>query len=604
MPGWEDDPLIETTAANDDAQPWASDPVVEHEIKEAEQEKVPETDWLRRAALGGRAAAEGVVNTFTALADSQTGVENSFRGVLGLPQIPTLSQQFSDLMDRAGAYTPQGKSEEMQSAVIRGTTGALTGGGASGVSSVPNAIRTALGGVAGSAAAEWTKQQGYNRAVQVAAGLAGGVSPMALEEVPRLIVGAGRVGLGLARPLLRSGQEQIAADVLARQTTDVPSAVRNLSAAQPNIPGSDLTSGAASRDIGLIALEKGLRSRASARFGQRLSEQNLARQTALDRVGGTEADVLAGQRGRDAATAPMREQALAAGQTVGAPSQYVVDHIDEMLASPIGHRDVASGALRWVRDKINRADLEPANLYAVRQDIGDAMEGRLGGDQAAFRLARRELLDVRGVLDDAIEAGAPGFQAYMNRYRELSRPINQMEVLQEIQRRSALAAPDVTTGRDFLSQAKFRNELIKAHESGDLDTLSAEQLRTINAVATDLDMGAATTSSLVRAPGSDTFQNLSIAAATRAGGIPGADHALGILTRSLRWLYRGSDERINELLVDAMMDPRLAARMLQRATPARVQAISATLRSRFGANVVGVAGATAAQPSGSPTGLP
>ena len=115
------------------------------------------------------------------------------------------------------------------------------------------------------------------------------------------------------------------------------------------VPGSARTAGEASGDIGLLALEKGVRNQNPVPFGERISQQNSARQAQLSGMGGTAQDVLEAQSARDAATAPMREAALGnpIGGTIGAPTSLVHDTIDRILASPAGARQSVAQTLDW-----------------------------------------------------------------------------------------------------------------------------------------------------------------------------------------------------------------------------------------------------------------
>jgi hypothetical protein len=48
----------------------------------------------------------------------------------------------------------------------------------------------------------------------------------------------------------------------------------------------------------------------------------------------------------------------------------------------------------------------------------------------------------------------------------------------------------------------------------------------------------------------------------------------------LNFLYNGSDDAIREVLVDAMLDPKLAAKLMQKATTATVKPIAEELQRR------------------------
>lgn len=556
-------------------------------------------DPLRQTALVGRAAAEGVVDTLALPYDMQerllAPIRNAIARKLGLPEMPdmTASNALRKGLDAAGAYNPENNAEEMQSAVTRGVTGALTMGGVGGVNTVANAARTGISGATGAGASEYVRQQGGSPLAQIGAGFAGGIAPAAIEGTARL---ASQVARGAVRPLTRSGQEAMAAQVLKDQATDPQAAAANLDAAREVVPGSARTTGEASQDIGLLALEKGVRGRNTAAFGERLSEQNAARQAELGNLAGTPQDLAAAGRARDAATGPMREAAFASGGA--SPTKSVHDTINSILASPAGKRETVSKSMQWARDLIGD-ETNPAALYEIRKDLQLAQRGKLqpssqnAPNASTLAQARGQLGDVVNALDDAIEASAPGFKAYLERYKELSKPIDQMKIIQEIQRRSQLTSADVTTGQNFLGNAGFNRALDVAIQKNGAK-LTAEQTQRLEAIRTDLRYGQAINSPLVKAPGSDTFQNLSIAQVIGAGP-EGAHPALRVLSKPLTWLYKlaGSDERVNEILATAMLDPKVASQMLKRATPTTMAQFAKVLKQSSAAGGLGAAGSAA-----------
>jgi hypothetical protein len=52
------------------------------------------------------------------------------------------------------------------------------------------------------------------------------------------------------------------------------------------------------------------------------------------------------------------------------------------------------------------------------------------------------------------------------------------------------------------------------------------------------------------------------------------------LARPLQWMYKLPEERVQALLVDAMLDPKLAADLMARANIVRVGGLSERLRQR------------------------
>lgn len=576
----------------------------------------PDSGWKRNAALGGRAAVEGVASIPTSPADimmnspvaqilgpsnpvslmgkisqettSHTPVfwaVKAFNKLSGanVPETETFQNLLENAMTQTGAPVPQTSGEKLAYAAEKGAAAGLTGGVAGGATGVANVLRAAASGASGGTAAEATKQAGGGTLAQMAAGIAGGMAPAAIEGTARL---AGRSVAGIIRPMTKGGQEDMAASILQQNASDPLAAAARLNAAGEAVPGSPRTTGEASQDVGVLALEKGIRGRNAAPFGEKLSEQNAARQAELSKVAGTPADIAAAKMARDVETGALRESALG-GERPAAQLQAVQDTIDQILASPAGKRETISKSIEWARNQI-AGETDPATLYEIRKDLQLAQLGKLhpsspnAPNASTLAQARGQLKQVVSSLDDAIEAAAPGFKAYLKRYSELSKPIDEMQVLQEIRRRSQLTSADITTQQRFLGAADFNRALDGAiARSG--AKLTPDKLERLEAIRTDLRYGQAINSPLVKAVGSDTFQNLSIAQAIGAGRV--ATHpAIQVLTKPLRWLYSGADERVNEILVSAMLDPKFGAQLLTRATPKSISQFAGDLRQALKAS--------------------
>jgi hypothetical protein len=564
---------------------------------------VPQQLGRQAVGLPARYAVEGAAALPALVANAPAALMNLGLEAAGVDyRFPEQGAALSNALTRLGLPQPETKTERVVGDVSRAVAAAGTSMGAGrALQQAQNPVTAGVGrtlqvnpdsqlqaAVGGATASGVTRENDGSPLAQFLAGLTGAVATPTAIEASRSL---GRGLTSLLGPFFSSGQQQVAADVLASQVDDVAGAAGSLARYNQQGSVSQQTAGPASRDIGMLALEKARRAAEPGRFGQRLSEQNAARQTLLDSIAGTKADIERAATLRGNETRALREAAFAASRSANV--DRVTAAIDDTMRSPAGKREAVGAAMTWLRGLVD-GETDPARLYSTRKDIGDAMTGKYGGDKG-FILARKELGAVREVLDEVIEDAAPGFRAYLSRYRELSKPINQMEVLQEIQRRSRLAAPDVVTGRDFLSQAKFRNAVERATQSGDLDVLTPQQSSTLRAVAADLDMGAAIGSASLRAPGSDTFQNMSVASVISAawGRNVRLPQPIQSLARPFSFLYRQPDERINEILTDAMLDPKLAEMLLRRATPQTVAPVAARFRAFATATAAGGAAQTA-----------
>jgi hypothetical protein len=557
---------------------------------------------LGELALAGRDVGEGVLDTLAAPHDLSNAITNWARPKINqalgthLPQAPYFSGQLSDALTSAGAPVATTPGEKLTSSIIKGGAGALTGAGvlglsASALSTVPNALRAGAAGMTGGGSADLARQAGAGPVGQFAAGLLGGFTPNALE-------GGLNVAGGFVRPFTRSGQAQLAANTLYREASNPTQAAVNLGNASPLVPGSLRTTGEASGDTGLLSLEKGVRARNPGPFGSRISQQNAARQAELAQLGGTPADIAAAEKARDTATAPMRQAAFANAKPLApatpppapAPSPILNQNgtpfarpapaaptgpsiapvhatIDSILDSPAGAREAIGKTMRWAKGLIGD-NTDPETLYEVRKDLALAQQDRLqptGRDAPNVSMlaqARGQLGQVIRSLDDTIESAAPGYKAYLARYSDLSEPVNQMEAIQGLQQKASNGL-DTSTGHPFLSAPQFSRQLGNTLDRSSRPfplRMTADQTRRLEAVREDLQRGNALSSPTVRTPGSDTFQNF-MTGQRIGGGLVGHIPFVG---KYLRGVNDFVDQRVNEQLAQAMLDPSRAAALLLR----------------------------------------
>ena len=225
--------------------------------------------------------------------------------------------------------------------------------------------------------------------------------------------------------------------------------------------------------------------------------------------------------------------------------------------------------------------INPMALYSVRKDIGVAMSGKLSGDAANLKLAKGELRSLLPVIDAAIESGAPGFNRYMQQFEKSSSAIDQMRVLQGIQDRVTTGQPNIMTGEPVLAAGALRQQLKVKSDELELKLSPAAQRRLDNIIY-EINRGQAATAPGVTAPGSNTFQNLTM------GNLIGrvfseslADNTtLRTMTRPLDFLYKLPNQQIQQLLVEAMLDPQLAAQMMSKASIMKVEPMAKSLRRK------------------------
>lgn len=551
------------------------------------------SDFGRQLGLTGRAAVTGALSIPTMGADALTGLINLLAGRQVMQ--PT-SQALQGLMTQVGVPSPQTPQER----VVQDVTSAGFGvaGPASLARNMPSAVQEFF-----------TKSLGTQGAAATAGALASGaaresdVGPLGqtLGALAGSITAGGAVGSApilarttreAVRPFTQAGREVITGNVLRNLATDAEQAIKAGETFVPKVGGYTPTTAQATRDIGLISAETPIRGLdvTGGRFGVQTAEANQARMAVLNRLAKDEDVLQAALKKRDEVTAPLREQAFA-NSTVD-PDTFqsgvaltVNKTIDDILNSPVGKRQTVMSVLNDAKDDIARAST-PAELYEIRKDLRAAAQGLLdksaknGPTSGAYRAAKPQLEAVIRAVDDAIEAGATGYKDYLRKYAASSKGIERLEAAQEFKNKVLSTTPDPSRVNDYLiSQPKFLNAIRSAEKE---TKLSNTQLAVLRKVAEDLDSGVLPRAT--KPAGSDTFKNMSTA--NVIGGMIGKQMfgdvplALQKVTAPMNWLYNGTDDAIRELLVDAMLDPKLAATLMKKASVMTVEPLNRELQRK------------------------
>lgn len=438
---------------------------------------------------------------------------------------------------------------------------------------------------AATAASGSARESGMSPAAQMGLGLAAGTMAPGGGSLPstQRAMSAPRE---MVSPFSQSGREAIAGQVLNRLATD-PTAARQslIQNAESSIPNFQRTMAAAARDPGLAAAETPLRGLDAAnQMGARLTANQQALLNEFRRISGRPGSIPYAETKRSAVTGPMREQAFENVQP--APVVGPIGTTQAILNDPNKQRRIVQQAMEEVQKLLmskvdrNTGMADPRALYAVRKDIASMMAGKYGKDQADFRMARGELNDVMRSIDDAIEMGAPGYKDYMSKYAKISGGIDQMRLLQGIESKVTTGQPGLT-GEPVLAASGMRRQLAQKQDELGMQLSGAAQNK-LNNIMEEINRGQASTAPGIKPPGSDTFKNLSI------GNLIGkvlsqnmADNkTLRTMTRPLDWLYKLPDEAIQQLLIDASLDPKLASQLMGKANMMTIDTVSKSLKTK------------------------
>jgi hypothetical protein len=613
------DELYKSLAAADAAGDTASAQVLADYIRSMQAPQQPSmmAELSRQAGLSVRPMAQAVMSAGGMLPLVVDPAVNFFNLAAGT-NVPTMTQAMPRTLSAMGFPEPQtGEERVVQDIATAGY----------GVPAVANLAQRALPAVQSVQAQEFLKMLATNPRAQAAAATASTAAAGSLREggaPPSMQLGgamlAGMVSPGsgsgrallnrpvvapvssLVQPFTQEGRQVIIGNLLNRLSTDPARAQQNLSNAAPLVPGVRPTTAATAYDPGLASAETAIRALdESGAFATRLSANQQALLDSFRRISGKPGSVPAAEAKRTDVTKPLREQAFA-NVTVDpdifqSGVKLVVNQaIDNVMSSNVGVRMDVENAMKFATDRVARAKT-PMQLYEIRKDLAAAAQGKYNQENPSLRLAAGQLKDVIRAVDDVIEASAPGFKNYMDKYSKMSGPIDQMKVLQDIERRITTGQPNIMTGEPVLAASGLRRQLATKAEELDLKLSVPAQTRLDN-IIDEINRGMAATAPGVKPPGSDTFKNMSM------GNLIGrvfsesmaSNTTLRTMTRPLDFLYKLPDQQIQQLLVEAMLDPKLAAVMMSKANMMKVQPLATSLRAK--ANQLGFGTAIGASQAG------
>jgi len=581
------------------------------------------TDWGRVAGLAGRAGAEGLVegagtlaslpvdagyNLFAAGQNALNYMAPDYVGPAeyGMPATNAVVGAGQALGNALGLPTPETDNEKLYSAIGKGAVSFLpsmgvgaglnavgrVAQGVSGLERVGRAVQgtgdilraapvtQAVGGAAAGGASEYTMQETGDPYAAAIAGIAAGSSASAVPAA----AGLTRATL---RPLYPSGRDQIVGDILNMQARNPDAAIQAMQNAPQYVPGSQPLAGVASRDPGLINLQRGA-ERADTRkiLTDNIEQANNARHQALRGMTLTPEQADARWTARtakaDVDTAALFDTpAMQRARVSAKPIFTAMSAIrqDARTAARLPVQEALSFAQREIM-KFARRDkktgdivVNPGVLYSIRQNIAQAMKGDIRpSDLPNIKLGGKTMQSVISAIDDQIETAAPGFKAYMDDLAQSAKQIEQGTLGGEAYRAGISRGPGgVTINEPFLNQAT----LTKAYEKV-APKLDPRQRQTFDAVIADLNRSMQVNSPSIRATGSDTVQNLSVAALIgRVAGGGAIDSIIGegavqLLGKLGRLGSAGTPATVDRL-VEAMADPRLAAALMRKATPGNIK---------------------------------
>jgi hypothetical protein len=568
-------------------------------------------NFPRQVGLTARYGLEGLGDVGSMLASPFQVPMNAASQAMGGPPVASMRDIATSVANSVGLPQPQGKFENVVGDITRGMTGAATGTRLAGllaeqlaaqapsqlVGLTTQQLANASTAITPTVAQKVTEQLAQAPVMQaIAGGTASGAGSAAkafgggpAAELGATVVGAlapggasaaagktYKIGQAAIQPLYESGRNQILANVLKNIIPEdrVGDIVEKLTAAKSLVPGSMPTAAEVAESGGIGALQRAAAAAYPEPYTQRGLEQNSARVQALRGIAGDDASLAAAELARKSGTQPLYTQAEKS--TAQVDTSRTVDLIDRLSAKNSGRPQLV-GALNQVRETLFENDAlrnKPENIISSIGGIKDILA------TTENPLLKRELLTVKRSLENQLGKVEPSFRQAERSFAQLSQPINQMQIGQELLNRMQPALADYgALGSE--TAAKYAQALRNADQTAKTATgfkgatlertMTPEQMGTLNSVAQDLARKT-NAQNLGRGPGSDTFQKLSMANMAQQVGMPiGLVESIGkvpLIGGYLTRIYGEADTQMQQALAKALLDPQATAKLISQANPA------------------------------------
>lgn len=472
------------------------------------------------------------------------------------------------------------------------------------VGAVP-AVEAAAGFGAG-AGAKSAEELGYGPIGQVVGGVAGAGAPLLAR--PAIRAGGGAVEALI--DLFPKSAEKAAARALQQSVPDPAVLAQSLrTAPREFVPGAQRTPlQMMGNPAGPAELAASLAKRTDLANKSAVAANNRAAvsASALGDIARTPAAVEAAKASRKAATSSLREGArenaervsafpLSEGRTFEVTTKAKLNiapvnkRIAEIIESPDGVRPKTQAALQEIRNVLGELAKRPIagkegfdQAYAVRTVIDDIARNKMPDKVPMDRHSKGVVRQIVKQFDEQVEAMAPGYKAYMDKFSSMSKPINAMEAAQDIQAKTAGSVIPSDSGKlRAIAPTKFTGAIdaLKREPEEYARTFNAKQRRALDQISSEMEDAMRSKSAKFKALTPESIADRGSVAWVlgRLAKDPGDTVALSVMGSKLVDTFRKSSivESQNVLYKALQEDPSLAIQLLERPTQSN---LSKTIR--------------------------
>ena len=381
------------------------------------------------------------------------------------------------------------------------------------------------------------------------------------EKVAEAIKAPFKGAKALVEPLYDRGRKQILSRALRNVAPDNAAGIQQkLGRAQELVPGSQPTAAEVGESGGLAALQRSMAAVDPEAYATRATQQNEARVRELMDLAGSQGQRGAIEANRDAVANSLYKKAREQGLDQGMAKAMKPQIKNLMERMPSGVLEKARELARLNGEKFDSAG-SMNGLHWIKQATDDMLSS--SKQTGIGKQTERAITQFKGDLLSVMDELSPAYGQARSTFQTMSRPVNQMQVAQEISDRSINKLTGQLQPQNY---ARALSDDTAAQATGFNkatleNTLEPSQLARLDAIKRDLARSVMARD-LGRGPGSDTTQKLAMSNVAQQSGLPMSVTNMPGMGRMGNWIYEGADAQMKKELSEVLLNPKQAAQLM------------------------------------------
>lgn len=401
--------------------------------------------------------------------------------------------------------------------------------------------------------------------------------------IPAVITGY-RGAKSLIDPLTSSGRAQILGRALQEASGGDVGLLARLRGAQELVPGSLPTVGETANNASVAALQRSAFAstpEVKNAVVERVAQQNTARVGELLDLAGNQGQRDLAEAVRDLMTDEFFKQARLKGinPEVAKMMQPQIDNLMERM--PSGVIEKAKEIAR-IKGETMGKEGSVSGLHWIKKGVDEMIA--TSGQSGLGPQMKQALTQFKSDLLKTVEELSPDYMKGSRNFRTFSAPLNEMDTVAEIVKRSVSGINDRLTPAAYARALRDETaQKATGFKGATLEnTMSPNFMSRLNAIRDDLKR--ADFAANAGRSGSDTVEKLAYNNMLAQTGVPNflrnfapTQFMGNLATSGANLLYGNANKTLQKQLAEALLDPKEAAKLLETATPSQRGKLLATI---------------------------